>query len=475
MSKDFSNQVKSGLGWDLVGSFFKQLSGLIVTAILARLLSPEEFGIIGLAIVFISLSQIFIDLGFTDSLVQKDKVSQKAYSSVFYISIGLGLVLGGIIFFLAPFIGSFFEKEVTTVLLWLSIIPIISSFGNVHNARFVKQMDFKTLAFRNIFSTTIGGIIGVIMAFLEYGVYALVAQQISTTLVYTIILWWKSDWKPSWVFSYKELKKLLNFSVYVFLDNVLQKTFQKIDTLFIGKYFSTTTLGFYSKAESLNAQIMRYTTSSLRKVLFPAFSQLQNNTKLFEASYIKVFGLASFLGALASGCLFFLSEDIIILLYGSKWMPSVLIFQILVFRLILSPFGGLMGKSLLAMGYSKNKFQIGQINRFILLSPIVVGYIYGNIHAFALALVIASFVGFVINLWAVDRYLHISFSLQLKKFFKPLLPLAIIIFIYEYYQIGINSILLFLFFLIIQLSYSLIIKDAGMFILINQLKILKNK
>ena len=475
MNENLGKQVKSGFGWDLLGTFFKQISTLVVTVILARILSPEEFGIIGMAMVFVSLSQVFVDVGFTQGLIQNQNNNQKIYSSVFYLNIILGLTVGIIIYLLAPLIGNFYESnDVTSVVHWLCFIPLIGSFGSVHNARFVKKLNFKILAFRTIISTVAGGVMGVILALLDYGLYALVAQQLTTALFFTAILWWKSDWTPSWVFSFKEIKELLNFSAYVFLDNLLRSFFNKLDTLFIGKYFSAATLGFYSRAESLNAQVMQYTNSSLRKVLLPAFSKLQNNKKLFEASYFKVFNIATFVGSLAAGCLFFLAEEIVITLLGDKWQPSVLIFQILVFRLIVSPFGELMGKSLLAKGLSKTKFHIGQFNRVILLLPIYVGYLHG-IHAFTLALVIAKGIVFIVGLWASHTYLNISFSSQLIAFLKPLLPLIAIVFIYYYAQIDINSYLLLLVFLVTQFFYLYLIKNPGLYIAMNLIKTLTKR
>ena len=470
MNKNLGKQVRSGFSWDLVGTFFKQVSVLGVSVVLARLLSPEEFGIIGMAMAFVSLSQVFVDVGFTQGLIQNQNNSQTIYSSVFYLNLFLGLTVGLLLFFLAPFIGNFYESsQVTSVLQWLCFIPFISSFGSVHNARFVKKLNFKILAFRTIFSTLLGGIVGVIAAFLGYGVYALVAQQITTAVLFTSILWWKSDWLPSRLFSFKEVKELLSFSIYVFLDSLLKRFFTQLDTLFIGKYFSAATLGYYSRAASLNSQITDYTTASLRKVLFPAFSKLQDNKKLFEASYFKVFEVSIFIGTLASGCLYFIADELIITLLGAKWQPSVLIFKILVFRIIFNPFGGLISKSLLAKGLSKRVFQVGQFNRVILLTPLYVGYLHG-IYAFTLALVIAKSITFLVSLWASDKYLKISFFKQFKAFLVPLIPLILMVSGCYYFQLELNSYLLCLIFLVVQLTYFYLIKNPGMYLAINLVK-----
>jgi O-antigen/teichoic acid export membrane protein len=167
--------------------------------------------------------------------------------------------------------------------------------------------------------------------------------------------------------------------------------------------------------------------------------------------------------------LFFLAEEIIINLLGNKWQPSVIIFQILVFKLLLSPYGTLMGKSLLAKGFSKEKFQYGQITRVVLLLPILFGYLYG-MNTFLIVLIIAKTLGFIIGLWAVHKYLNISFTSQLTAFLKPLFPFLVMVFIYYYFQIETNSYLLSLIFLTIQFSYLYLIKSSGLYILINLIK-----
>ena len=473
MNKNLGKQAKSGFAWDLIGTFFKQISVLTVSVVLARLLSPEEFGIIGMAMVFVNLSQVFVEVGFSQGLIQKQNNTQIIYSSVFFINIVLGLFVGSFIYLLAPLIGNFYENsQVTSVVQWLCFIPLISSFGSVHNILFVKKLNFKALAFRTIISTLLGGGIGVVMAFLDYGVYAIVGQQITTVFFFSFILWWKSDWKPSWVFSLTELKELSNFSAFVFLDNLFRRFFLQLDTLFIGKYFSAATLGFYSRASSLNQQISGYTTDSLRKVLFPTFSKLQHDPKLFKSSYFKVFEISIFLSSLITSCCFFLAEDIIINLLGDKWQPSVFIFQILVFKSILQPFGALINKSLLAKGFSKENFKLGLIRRVILLIPLYVGYLEG-IHAFTMALVVCFGIAFLISLGATQKYLNFSFTKQLYIFLVPLLPLIFMVTICYLFKIETNSVVLFLTFLVTQFIYLFTIKNKGLYLCLNLIKSIK--
>ena len=468
--KKKEGKVINAFKWDLFGTLFKHLFVLTVSVTLARILAPEEFGIIGIALVFINLSQVLIDIGFTQGLIQNQNNSQIIYSSIFFINLILGLIVSGLIFISAPFIGSFYDdKQVTEVVRLLFLIPILSSLSSVHLAILTKKLNFKAIASRKIISSLIAGVIAIWMALNDFGVYALVAQQLTLSFLFCIIIWWQSNWRPTLEFSISETKKLMSFSGFVFLDNVLRRLFLQVDTLFIGKYFSPATLGFYSRAASLNTQVLDYTTGSLRKVMFPAISRIQKDERLFESTYFEVYNLSAFIGSLACGCLYLLSEDIILLLLGEKWRPSILIFQILVFRILLGPFGALIGKSLLAKGFSKEKFKLGLLRRIILLGPLFWAYLFGGINAFASALVIANFIGFILSLVWSHRLLHFSFFLQLKLFFQPIFPVLLMIALDLFFDES-NSILLVLFFTVMYFAYSIITKAPGFNFLLSRLK-----
>lgn len=402
------------------------MSSFIISIFLARLLSPEQFGVVGIAVVFIALTQVFIDVGFTDGLIQRQKMPDSLFSSVFFINLAISLLLATGLFIVAPLVGEFYnDREVTMVLRYLSIVPVIAALGKVHAAVLTKRMDFKSLTIRDIAATTIGGILGVIAAYNGMGVYSLVIQQVSFAFVGTILLWIGSGWRPRLQFEFKEVYSLMGFSIFVFLDQIFRRVFQKLDTLFIGKVFSPASLGFYARAESLNSQVMDYSSRSLRKIMFPVFSSIQDDDVRFKEVYFKAFNLAAVIAVSLAGVLYFLGEEIIIGLYGEKWRPSVILFQILVFRNILTPFGSLMGKAMLSKGYARIKFQVSVLQRIILLSPMLFGLFYG-LEAFACAVVGAAAVGLIINTLVVSTYLGFDFFYQINQILLLLIPIGII-------------------------------------------------
>lgn len=469
MNKNVKSKTKTSLIWDLSGAFARQFAFLFISIILARLLSPVEFGIIGISMIFISISEVFTDAGFTSGLVQQKETKDITYSSVFYLNLFISLILSGLIVMIAPMIAEFYEEQkVKSIIIYLSVIPPISALGRVQATILTKKLNFKSLTIRNLGAIILGGIVGVLFAYLGYGVYALVAQQITMAIVATLLLWLSAGWVPKLEFSLVEVKKLLGFSVYVFLDNLLRQVFNKVDTMFIGKVFSPAMLGFYSRAESLKTQVQTYTTNSLRKVIFPVLSALQNDEKGFERTYFKVFDVVTGLIVLLIAPIYFLSHEVIIFLLGNKWEPSVILFQILIFSALTSPQIGMMGKAVLAKGYSKLKFNMGLLQRLLKLLPICVGFYFG-IEEFAIAVVVASTLVFFVNAIIIQFKLKFNFWRQVKKLIVP--NLIFLIFIFVDFVIGenTNNWVVTILFLVIHLIYMKFIKHKSYSFIVSNL------
>lgn len=466
MEKDKSLDSKSrkAFGWDLVGTFIRQFVTLGISIILARLLTPEEFGVIGIALVFVSLTQVFIDVGFTDGLVYRQSVDDLLYSSIFYLNCAISFLMAILIVLVAPIVGNFYDNsDITSVLYYLALIPPIAALGKVHSAILVKNLNFKALSIRDVVAVLMGGTLGVIAAIKGMGVYSLVWQQITTTIVGTILLWVGSKWQPKSSFSWTEVRALFSYSSFIFFDQLLRQFFQRVDTIFIGKVFSTATLGFYSRAESLNAQIMSYTATSLRKVIFPTLSSLQDDSEKFEEVYLKIFKLVTVITVALSGLLYFLADVIILNLLGEKWLPTVIIFQILIFKTSTGPLGALIGKSLLSRGHSKKKFRVGLLQRALTLIPLLFGLFYG-IETFAIVVVLINFINISLGIYFVQRYLNISFLKQLKSLLKPLLLGFIIIYLMKS-LLSFNSFLSALIFIITYAIILILTKDEGFLML----------
>jgi O-antigen/teichoic acid export membrane protein len=461
LNKNLIQKTKNSVIWDLSGSFLRQFALLFISILLARLLEPEEFGILGMSMVFISISEVFTDVGFTSGLIQQKDTKDIAYSSVFYINLLISVVLSIVIVLTAPLIADFYEApQVKQILYYLAIIPPIAALGRVQAAILTKQINFKSLTIRDIVATLVGGVLGVGAASLDYGVYSLVIQQIAMVTTGTVMLWLATNWKPKPEFSKNEIKKLFGFSSFVFFDSLLRQVFNKIDTIFIGKMFSPAMLGFYSRAESLKSQVQTYTTNSLRKVIFPVLSQLQDDDEKFKSTYFKAFNIVTGLIVLLIAPIYFLSNFIIIFLLGAKWEPSIIFFQILIFSAITSPQIGMMGKAVLAKGYSKLKFNIGLIQRLLKTTPIVFGLLFG-IKEFAIAVVAASTLVFFVYSIVLDKRMQLSFWFQVKNLLIPNLVFFCFLIFSLLFEKNVNQWLITILFLITHVIYIKLIKHES--------------
>lgn len=468
------NTIKKGLTWDLVGSFFRQFVSFFITIILARLLSPKEFGIVGMAIVFISITQVFIDVGFTSGIIQRRDVKGIVYSSVFYVNLSISILLSLLILIVAPYVGDFYGKpEVGKILKYLAIIPPIGAFGQIQSTILTKKMDFKSLSLINVISTFMGGTAGIMGALMDMGVYSLVLLQLFTVFTSTLLLWYLSKWRPKWEFSIHEIRSLLGFSSFVFFDQVLRQIFNKIDTIYIGKVFTPAVLGFYSRAESFKAQINTYTTSSLRKIMFPALSNLQHQEEAFKKAYQQSFNLVTGVIVLIVGPIYFLSEEIIIGLFGAKWRPSVVFFQILIFTALTSPHIGIMAQAVLAKGYSKLKFKIGLIQRLLKLTPIAFGFWFGDVKIFCFAVVGSTLMVFFVYSYIVYKKLNISFVAQMRNFFVPNILFFLFLILFIVYRENINTLLYSISMIFLQMIYLKLLNHESYILISNAFSKLK--
>ncbi|MBK6266501.1 lipopolysaccharide biosynthesis protein [Marivirga sp. S37H4] len=472
------NRSAKAFAWNIAGTILRQGSGFIISIFLARLLEPAEFGLVGMAMVFISVSQVFIDVGFASALIQNKDNTNLTYSSIFYLNFAAGLVLTAIFYLSAPFIGDFYgDAEITSLVRWLSLIFVFNSLNLVQTSILKRKLNFKVLTLRNVIASTVGGVLGVICAFLDFGVYSLVVQQIVTAILGTILLWTTSGWKPDLKFSWYEVKRLSGFSAFVFFDQFTSTIFRKLDILLIGKVFSAATLGFYTRAVSLKDQVILYTTTSLVSVFYPVLSGLQDNHQEYSRVYFKVISVVAFASYALTGLLYIMGGDIIIILFGDKWEPSIPIFQILILAVCTAPINGMMVNAFMSKGRSKENFYLGLIRKLIKVIPLLVAYYYG-IFEFTVAVVIAEYFLTAMNMYFTKKILKIPLSIHFRKIFESIIPLAIAIFCFHFVDLPhiLSRVMLAFGFLAVYLLYNYLIQTEGLlFVWENFRKYLKNR
>lgn len=428
------SRTANALGWDLVGNYGGQITGFIISIFLARLLSPQDFGLVGMSMVFIAVLQVFKDFGFASALIQNKENTSLTYSSVFYINLLAGTLLTILLYFVAPLIGRFYDNQaVILIVQLLSITFFINSFNIVQSTILRKSLDFKKLTMRDLISQISAGVVAVILAFQGVGVYALVIQQILAAIIRTILLWKLTAWYPKWEFSFTEVKKLTGFSVYVFAAQSVNQIIREVDTLVIGKLFSPATLGYFSRANSLNTLINKNSSGTLTKVFFPVLSSIQDDEQRFEKIFLKVIHIVSVISVFLTGLFFLIGEELIIGLFGKKWEPSILIFKILIIKGFTYPISSMIVNAFLAKGKSKQNFHYGNIRKIMQLTPMIVAFIYGFIP-FLYAMLTVSILAWLVNMYFTTRSLNVPFYAQIKAVLPILIFTALLVSILEFFM-----------------------------------------
>lgn len=417
---NLKEKAKIAFIWDFFGKIAGSGMGFIVSIFLARLLEPSEFGLIAMVMVLIGIAQIFTDIGLGGALIQRRRVLPIHYTSVFYFNIFIASVLTAITYFSASSIADFYNNaELIPLAEVMSFSFIIAALSSLQSIKLRKELNYRLLTRMQLTSAFISGVVGIALAFYGAGVWSLVVQNLLQGIIYNVLIWSTAHWKPSLQFSFKALFQLWGFGFRMFLTGLIDKVFTELDYLIIGKLFDAASLGFYQRAKSLNLFIIRYSSESLMNILFPVLSKVQNNLLRFQQIVIKGFGVINFVTFLLLGGLYLVSEELIVLLFGDKWLPSVYIFKILVLSGFVRPIGALLMNILMSRGKSKIVLRMAMYKVLIALLNFVVLYIWG-IDAFLYGLI-------VVGLW--DLFLNILFSsreikLSFMTFAKPFLVQA---------------------------------------------------
>ena len=345
-----------------------------------------------MAMAFIHIGGVFIDVGFSAALIQNKENSTLTYNTIFIFNIIAGICLTGLVYFMSDLIGEFYNNpEIALLVKWLSLFFVFNSFNRVQNAILSRELNFKALTIRMFIASTIGGSLGVAAAYNDYGVYSLVIQILSTAVMSTLLLWSTSKWRPKLQFSYQEMKKLFGFSVFAFLERVMNNIFLRLDVLLLAKIFNPIAVGFYTRASTLQDQATKYSSSSIIRVLFPVLSKYQDRPDEFRRIYLKMFEIISFLSFGLTGLLFILGSDIIISLFGEKWAPSIPIFQILILASATIPLNSLMWNAIMSQGKSKENFYLGLVKKTISLVPFVIAIKYNILYLPFLLIIFINF------------------------------------------------------------------------------------
>jgi PST family polysaccharide transporter len=401
-----------GIFWSAIESWGRQLISLAVFFILAR---PETFGLVALSSVFLAFLQVFLDQGFTQAIVQRQNLEPEHLNTAFWTNLGISLILTALCFGSADLVGYFFkEPQIIPIIRCLSFNFIITAFSSTQNAIFERKLAFNILAKRSLIAVTTGGLVGVTMAFMGFGVWSLVGQQLSNSLVGVLVIWRVSDWRPNLKFSPKHFKELFSFGVNVVGMNLAYFISRRSDDFFIGYFLGTSALGYYAVGYRVFSILTELLTSVLSKVTLPTFARLQQDpVRLRNALYqaIQLSSLITFPGFLVTSVL---APELIQVVFGEKWLPSVPVMQILNLSGIAFAYFYFNGSVLMAIGKPSLKLALDLIQAMSNIIGFSIAVKWG-IVAVASAFVIRLYLMSPLIIWVVWRHININVLTYLRQ------------------------------------------------------------
>lgn len=432
MSESLKDQVIKGASWNGLERFGTAFFLFVSNLVLARLLSPDDFGCIGMLMVFISISDAIVDGGFGAALVQKKNASQIDFSTIFIWDVVLSLLLYLILFLLSPLIADFYEMDsLSTILRVQGVVLLFNGLSNIQRTMLTRQMNFKKQARINLSAMIIGSCLGILCAFCGMGIWSLVVKLLSTSILACICFWLTTTWFPNRCFSIKSLKSLFSFGGFVFLTSITNSIYSNIISLVIGKSFSSTTLGYFTQARKLE-DIPRQTISSVvNNVTFPAFSSIQDDKIRLKKAISESLKFLSFINFSLTILMMVIARPIILLLFSEKWLPSVPYFQVIcLYGLIMSIIELNLGVYK-AVGKSNLLFITGIIRRVIGITLIISGTLWG-IKGVLIGYVVGQYISFVIVSYPLNTIIGYSLLDQIKHML-PNLIVSIIAGIFSYF------------------------------------------
>lgn len=404
----------SGLLWRFAERCGAQGVTFLVSIVLARLLSPDDYGAIAMVTVFVTISQVFVDSGLGTALIQKKDADDVDFSTVFYFNIFLCCLLYGIVFFTAPYIASFYNNlELTSVLRVLGIVIIISALKNVQQAYVSKQMLFKRFFLATLGGTLFAAVIGIVIAYMGGGVWALVTQQISNVLIDTIILWLTVRWRPKKYFSLERLKNLFSYGWKVLASSLITTLYMNLRQLVIGKVYSSSELAFYNKGYQFPNLFVTNINSSIDSVLLPALSKEQDDVKRVKQITRLSIRISSYVMWPLMCGLCVVAEPLIRVLLTDKWIEVVPFLQIFCFALVLEPIQTANLNAIKAMGRSDVLLKIEIVKKTLGIGILLVSMKFG-VFAIAIGVLIYSLLASMINSFPNRNLLHYGYLEQIK-------------------------------------------------------------
>ena len=408
------NKVATNLVWRFAERWGAQGVSFIVSIVLARILTPEDYGLIAVVTVITSILNVFIDSGMANALIQKKDADELDFSSVFYFNIIFCLILYICLFLAAPGIAKLYHaEELVAVVRVLGLSLVIAGIKNTQMSYVSRTMQFKRFFFATLGGTVIAAIVGVFMAYMGFGVWALITQQLVNSMIDTLILWFTVRWRPKLVFSIGRLGTLLSFGWKILASNLLETIYNNIRTLIIGVVYSSKDLGIYNKGKSFPWLVIENINSSINSVLLPVMSSKQDDTKTLKSMTQRSIKMSIYIMAPIMMGLCFVATPLIRLLLTEKWLPCITYMRIFCITYMFYPIHTANLNAVLAKGRSDLFLKLEIIKKVIGVIALILT-VPISVKAIGYSLIFTSVSSQIVNSWPNRKLLNYGYLEQLK-------------------------------------------------------------
>ena len=416
--------VFSNFIWRFAERCGAQIVTFIVSIVLARILMPEDYGTVALVTVFTTIMQVFVDSGLSTALIQKKDADDLDFSSVFYFNFAVCIILYLIMFFAAPVIASFYEiPELTPIVRVISLTIVISGVKGVQQSYVSRNMLFKRFFYATLGGTIFSAFLGIAMAYAGFGVWAIVAQQLSNTAIDTLILWITVKWRPKLMFSWERLKGLLGFGWKLLCSALLDTGYNNLRNLLIGKIYSSSDLAFYNQGDKFPKLIVSNINTSIDSVLLPAMSNEQDSRDRVKSMTRRSIMVSCYIMAPLMIGLACCASNIVTVVLTEKWLPCVFFLQIFCITYMFYPIHTANLSAINALGRSDLFLKL-EIWKKVVGLVLLFSTIFISVKAMAYSLIISTLTSMIINSWPNKKLLNYSFLEQIKDIL-PSIILAI--------------------------------------------------
>ena len=472
----------SGMLWTAIQKYSTMGVNFISGIILARLLMPEDYGAIGMLAIFMSSAEVFIDAGFGSALIQKKKPTQTDYSTVFYFNIGMSVILYATLYLCAPAIAGFYRMPILCDILRVQgLILFIYAFNIIQRNQIRKKLLFKKLSKITIITSVISLIVTVVMAYMEFGVWSLVAQNLIGALIPCLYFWITTNWHPTWEYSWKSFRELFGFGSYMFLTHLFGTFSERITGLLVGRWYNPATMGYYSKASTTTKTATLSISGVMIQTTYPLYASVQEDKVRLSNMVKRITSTLAYITIPMLSLLILVAKPLFVFLFSDRWLESVPYFQILCFGGMASCLLSVNQQTIAAIGKSRVFFVWSIIKQSVAIVLQIVGLIVWGLWGLLFGKVLSSWFSYLVNISLVSKYVGYKNFQQLKDL-SPIFMVSVIALAVSSYLTGLMLLNLYLdgvvkalFFVVIYLGWSIMFKPEAYIYTLSIWQVLKLK